>query len=234
MDFCLRTGRIDELWMQSFTGFHLVLQAEKYDDGGVGERQRVGQLITVEASDGGPVEAEHAKPDCPDLQRDHKNSRDTRVVHGGPKYWPSARTCLCEVGLEYRPALTRGINAGALAERVLQIFEQSGWAVSGGHHSLVARVSHQGKPDATDGERMKARRAQKFGQCAIAAVTLEKSRQDLLHAWIHGAGNTISSAFWAVVAISAVVIGGSLVRCILDSRSYLKASPGSGAIWTSY
>ena len=218
MDFCLRAGCIDELWMQSFAGFHLVLQVEKHDDGGGGECQRVCQLLAVEASAGVPVEAEHPKPDCPDLQRNHKNGRGTGVMHGGPKYWPFARTCLREVGLKYRPALTRGINTGPFAERVLQIFEQSGWAIRGGHHPLVARVSHQGKSDATDGERSKASRAEKFGQCAVVAVTIGKCRQDLLYAWIHGAGNVISAAA-SPQLYSAVVMAANSVVFILDSRN---------------
>jgi hypothetical protein len=117
----------------------------------VGHHQRIGVLVVAQRTSPLPVEVEH-----PQTHRAHPEREPEHCPHARFQRWrgegePPASHRIRQVGLGYDPVLLVGIQARALAQRVLQVLDQlahvvggtqrPAWHITGHEHDT--RTSHR-------------------------------------------------------------------------------------------
>jgi hypothetical protein len=164
----LGVGRAGLLGAASVQAWPVALgcRVEQQRAGGVGQDQRVGQLLAVQFAGLRAVEVQDTEADPADLQRQREHRPDPGVYRGRREHRPAGQAIRGgQVGDKGRAA-GKGVHAGAFAEGQGQLFHLGGDRVAGVHRfagadrqrhrdgGVVHASSHQyDGADVLDGDR---------------------------------------------------------------------------------
>ena len=143
-------------------GRRVGLQHEERLGGDVGHDQRVGVLFVGERPRPVAVQVERPEADRSDLQREAEDGPHARVDGRPGEGEPPGCGRFSQIGFEHGPVLVVGVDAGPLAEVVLQLLDEGAHLVGGAHRAPGHVTGHQHDPRAAHPGDLGAHLAQPF------------------------------------------------------------------------